>query len=377
MAGIYIHIPFCKQKCYYCDFHSSASLKNRDSLVDALLEELELQNDYLQGEKIETIYFGGGTPSLLTYEELDKIFSKIYELHQVDKDAEITLEANPDDLTNEYLLQLKESPVNRLSIGIQSFFDDDLELMNRRHSSLQAIESVKLSKELGFENISIDLIYGLPGMDQKRWQANLDKAFELNVQHLSAYHLTYESRTVFSKYLRDGKIKPIDDEASIEQFKLLRNEAQKYGFIHYEISNFGKEGCFSKHNTNYWKQKKYLGIGPSAHSYNFETRQWNISNNSKYMESLLAKGEVPSEIEQLSLTEKYNDYIMTSLRTIWGVDLDFIKENFGIELLSHCQNCARKYIQNGLLREEKHNFVLSEEGMFIADNIISELFMIK
>ena len=376
MAGIYIHIPFCRQKCYYCDFYSVASLKHATELQEMLCEELQHQKNYLQGEKVESIYIGGGSPSVLSPEEITKIIKKVYQLHKVEENAEITLEANPDDLTYEYLDNLFKTPVNRLSVGIQSFSDDDLRLMNRRHTAKQAIETIKYAQKIGFKNISIDLIYGLPDMSTEKWKKHLNQAFELNVQHISSYHLTYEPRTVFAKMLKMNKIQPIEEDSSYEQFLLLRKMAKEAGFIHYEISNFAKPNFLAIHNTNYWKQVKYLGIGPSAHSYDGENRQWNISHIPDYMKSM-RKGKIPCETEILSKYDKYNDYIMTSLRTIWGIDLNYINEKFGKELLNKCLKNASPFIKKEMLVKKDNFITLGDNSWFVADKLISELFEVE
>lgn len=376
MAGIYIHIPFCRQKCYYCDFYSVASLKHATELQEMLCKELEFQKDYLQGEKIESIYIGGGSPSILSPEEITKIIEKIYQLHLVKENAEITLEANPDDLNIRYLEELFKSKINRLSIGIQSFSDDDLKLMNRRHTSKQAIETIKEAQKIGFKNISIDLIYGLPNMTTAKWENHLNKAFDLNIQHISSYHLTYEPRTVFARMLEKNEIKPIEEDSSYEQFLLLRKKSQEAGFIHYEISNFAKPNFLAVHNTNYWKQIKYLGIGPSAHSYDGENRQWNISHIADYIKSM-RKNKIPFEKEILNQNDKYNDYIMTSLRTIWGIDLDYVEKNFGEDLSKKCLKSSKPFIEKNMLIKKQNNLTLAKNCLFVADKLISELFEVE
>lgn len=376
MAGIYIHIPFCKKRCLYCDFYSSTSLNIKERLLAALIKEADIRSDYLKEETIETIYIGGGTPSLLSPDELKMIFDGLYSGFIISEDAEITFEANPDDLTAFYLKQIKQTPVNRLSIGIQSFFNKDLKLMDRRHDKEQATDSVKFSRDAGFENVSIDLIYGLPGQTITMWEQNLNRAFGLGIKHLSAYHLGFEPGTVFYELLRKGEIERPGQEESYEQYKLLVEQAADSGFMHYEISNFGKEGYLSKHNTNYWLQKKYLGLGPSAHSYNTISRQWNIADNLKYTESI-EKNVVPCEHEHLDDIKKYNEYIMVSLRTMWGCDLKYIETGFGKERAGHCLNNIQKYINTGKAYIEKDNIFLTTEGKFISDKMISDLFFIE
>jgi len=315
MAGIYIHIPFCKQACYYCDFHFSTSLKYKDELIQALIKEIKLQKDYLAGETVETVYFGGGTPSVLNADEINILLNTITNLHTVSANAEITLEANPDDLSKEKLQALRQTSLNRLSIGIQSFFDEDLAWMNRAHRANEAESSVKRAQDTGFENITADLIYGYPLLTDQKWKYNLDKIFALDIPHVSSYSMTVEPRTALASFIKTKKQQPMDEQQSAEQFILLMDAMQAHGFEHYEISNFCKPGNYSRHNSNYWKGVKYLGLGPSAHSYNGETRQWNVANNAKYIVAL-EKSEIPAETETLSEANRLNEYIMTSLRTM-------------------------------------------------------------
>ena len=325
MSGIYIHIPFCAKKCFYCDFFMSLSLKYKDDYLKALKQELKLRKNYLQNQSVETIYFGGGTPSLLNEKELNALFEEIYKDFNVSENPEITLEANPDDLSTEYLKNLRKTPVNRLSIGIQSFFDDDLKMMNRRHSAKESLFAVKEAQNVGFENISGDLIYGLPEMTTKKWEYNLQEFFKLKIPHLSAYHLTYEPNTVFFKYLKTKRIYEIPETESLKQFELLKQLAKAHNFIHYETSNFAKDGFFSKHNTGYWQQKHYLGIGASAHSYDGNSRQFNIKNLKEYITRVGETGAY-FEKEILSDADIYNDYIITTLRTVWGTDVSYVSE---------------------------------------------------
>ena len=373
MAGIYIHIPFCKKKCYYCDFYSVVSRKDRELVVSSIIKELLLRKDYLANENINTIYFGGGTPSVLSKKELSKILNSVYNNYNIDDNAEITFEANPDDLSDEYLQILKQNKINRLSIGVQSFFDDDLKLMNRSHDATTAEESIKRSIKVGFANFSIDLIYGLPNLSLDNWKKNIDKAISLNPTHISAYHLTYEPNTVFYKFLKDKKIIEIPDSESIEQFKILINETKKAGFEHYEISNFAKPNYISKHNSNYWKQQKYIGIGPSAHSYNLESRQWNYPSNKKYTEGIINDKQYFDK-EILSITDKYNEYILTSIRTYWGINTNYISDNFGNKYLSDFEKNIQEYINNGYVKSSKNIFTLANSGLFISDKIAGDLF---
>jgi len=375
MAGIYIHIPFCKSKCFYCDFYSVARLNKKKDYIEALLYEVENQQNYLDGELIETIYFGGGTPSLLTIYEINLIIDKIAALFKIAVNPEITLELNPDDITPEFAKDLKnKTAVNRVSIGIQSFFDEDLKLMNRRHNANQSIDSVKLLNQVGFENISIDLIYGLPSLNVDKWKSNLQQAFELPVQHISAYHLTYEPNTVFERKIRDKKIIPLLEEESILQYKMLVYNMKNNDFVQYEISNFAKKNYESKHNTNYWKQKKYLGLGASAHSYNGNSRQWNINDVQVYIDCILNKKEGLFSSENLSLTDQYNEYIMTSLRTIWGLDLNYVETQFGVQFKNQCLSFANTYLELGFIVKNENKLTLSEEGKLISDRIILEMF---
>jgi oxygen-independent coproporphyrinogen-3 oxidase len=372
MAGIYIHIPFCKQACHYCDFHFVTSLKQGNELVAALVKEIKLQKDYFRGETIETIYFGGGTPSLLGGAEVNLLINTITDIHSVASDAEITLEANPDDLSREKLKSLKQTPVNRFSIGLQSFFDDDLQWMNRVHRSAEAEASVKRAQDTGFENITVDLIYGYPMLTDAKWKHNLERVFELGVPHVSAYSMTVEPRTALASFIKQKKQVPMNEEQSAAQFTAMMDAMRQNGFEHYEISNFCKPGAYSRHNSNYWKGAKYLGIGPSAHSYNGETRQWNIANNTKYMQAL-GKGEIPAETEVLTENNRLNEYIMTSLRTMWGLDIDKLNSiaaaSANVLLTEAVPFFDKEWI------EQKDNIIyLTQTGKLYADHIASGLF---
>ncbi len=375
MAGIYIHIPFCRKLCIYCDFHRSNIFENKNKLVSTLINEIELRDGYLEYQNIETIYFGGGTPSVLTMHEINNILNKIYSIYNIVPDVEITFEANPDDLTNQYLSDLKNStPINRLSIGIQSFIDRDLKFLNRRHDSVRAIESVENALKVGFSNLSIDLIYAIPGMTLKEWNINLNQAFSLNIQHLSAYHLTYEPKTELSKMLDKKEITSATEDDSIDQYKLLIEQAEQHNFEHYEISNFSKNRLYSRHNTNYWNGNMYLGIGPSAHSYNIFTRQWNVSDNDAYIKCI-EKNEKFYEIETLDIKAKFNEYIMTGLRTMWGIDLNYIRNTFGNKFYNRFKQNSMKFVETGKMLNHSENYILSKEGKLIADYIITELFI--
>ncbi len=374
MAGIYIHIPFCKQACNYCDFHFSTSLKNKDGFLIALKKEIELQKDYLSNETISTIYFGGGTPSLLSETELMSVFEMLHREFVIAPTAEITLEANPDDITKEKINELKHTPVNRLSMGIQSFFDEDLKLMNRAHTSKEAETAVKLSQDKGFENITIDLIYGIPTLSNQNWKHNLNTTFDLDVKHISAYCLTVEPKTALAHQIKTGKISNVDEQQSSEHFEMMLEEMNTHGFTQYEISNFCKPGFHSKHNSSYWLKENYLGLGPSAHSFNGTSRQWNISNNPLYIQALL-KGEMNFEKEELTSNQRYNEYVLTSLRTMWGSDLGYIEKVFGIPYLTHCMAEARPYLESKKLLLKENKLFLSDQGKLFADKIASDLFL--
>jgi len=372
MAGIYIHIPFCKQACHYCDFHFSTSLKYKDELLQALIKEITLQKSYLDNETVETIYFGGGTPSILCADELNMLIGTITSLHTVSANAEITIEANPDDLDKAKLQALRQTNINRFSIGIQSFFDDDLMWMNRVHRAAEAEAAVKRAQDIGFENITVDLIYGYPLLSDAKWKYNLDKVFELDIPHVSSYSMTVEPQTALASFIKKKKQPAMDEQQSAEQFILLMDAMQTHGFEHYEISNFCKPGHYSRHNSNYWKGVKYLGIGPSAHSYNGETRQWNVANNAKYMQSL-ETGKIPAETELLTETDRLNEYIMTSLRTMWGLDLkklNTIAPGAETELTKG----ARRYFENGWIEQKEGVIYLTPSGKLYADNIAGGLF---
>ncbi|WP_299164381.1 radical SAM family heme chaperone HemW [uncultured Eudoraea sp.] len=375
MAGIYIHIPFCKQACHYCDFHFSTNLRKRQDMVSALQKELLLRKAELKNEEVQTIYFGGGTPSVLEIGEINEIIKTVDENYRVIKYPEITLEANPDDLSIKKIKELSDSPINRLSIGVQSFFDQDLKLMNRAHDAKEADLCLNEAKKY-FDNISIDLIYGIPGMTNARWEENINKALSYELPHISSYALTVEPKTALKAFIDKGIIPNVDDEVAEEQFNILCTLLEKEGFINYEISNFGKEGYFSKNNTAYWKGKKYIGIGPSAHSYDGTKRAWNINNNSKYIRSI-KENILPLEEEVLSKTDRYNEYVMTALRTIWGVSLDKIRNEFGTGYYEYLLDQSDKYIKEKLLVTEGDKLSVTKKGKFLCDGIASDLFMIK
>ena len=374
MAGIYIHIPFCNSKCNYCNFYSVASSKHLDAYIPALLKEIALQHSYLEKEPIETIYIGGGTPSLLGYTQLASILEKLNKTFEIKPDAEITIEANPNDLNASKIKDFKKLFINRLSIGIQSFFEEDLKYLHRLHSPSQAETAVKRSQDAGFENISIDLIYGIPTLSDENWEKNLHYSFSLNVPHISAYSLTVEPNTALNKLITKGKLTAVNEEQSIKHFKVLMQQTKENDFLHYEVSNFCKKDYFSKHNSNYWKGIKYLGLGPSAHSYNKVERQWNISDTQKYIEHL-DSNKLLFEKEVLSETDKLNEYIMTSLRTMWGCDLDYIETYFGISEKTRLKKISVQFIDDKKMINEKNHLILSDEGFLFADGIAAELFV--
>lgn len=374
MAGIYIHIPFCNSKCNYCNFYSVASSKHLDAYIPALLKEIALQHSYLEKEPIETIYIGGGTPSLLGYTQLASILEKLNKTFEIKPDAEITIEANPNDLNASKIKDFKKLFINRLSIGIQSFFEEDLKYLHRLHSPSQAETAVKRSQDAGFENISIDLIYGIPTLSDENWKKNLHYSFSLNVPHISAYSLTVEPNTALNKLITKGKLTPVNEEQSIKHFKVLMQQTRENDFLHYEVSNFCKKDYFSKHNSNYWKGIKYLGLGPSAHSYNKVERQWNISDTQKYIEHL-DSNKLLYEKEVLSETDKLNEYIMTSLRTMWGCDLNYIETHFGISEKTRLEKKSVQFINEKKMIKENNLLILSDEGFLFADGIAAELFV--
>ncbi len=376
MAGIYIHIPFCKQACHYCDFHFSTTLKHKDAMVEALLRELKIRKDYLGDENIETIYFGGGTPSLLEPKELEKIIHQIQDDFYVTNHPEITLEANPDDLNTEYIKGIQQIGINRLSIGVQSFFNKDLEWMNRAHNSNQAIDCIKRSQDIGIDNISIDLIYGTPSLSDKEWKENIHKAFELEIKHISSYALTVEHGTALGNWISKGKVKPLDEEQAAEQFEILMEEMASNNFLHYEISNFCKESYHSRHNSSYWEGKRYLGVGPSAHSFNKTTRAWNVANNHQYIEQLF-KDELPATTEILSIEDRMNEYLMISLRTSKGISFEYFESEFGSKNLSDLKNNLNTFLNDKLLEIENNYCKTTKNGKLMADKIASDLFILK
>lgn len=373
MAGIYIHIPFCKQACHYCDFHFSTSLNKKSEMIKALATEIRLRQHEIH-EPVESIYFGGGTPSVLDVAEINFLIEQVYTHFDVVENPEITLEANPDDLTTYKLQQLSNGKINRLSIGIQSFFDDDLKMMNRAHSASEARESLLEATQL-FDNISIDLIYGIPGMSNEKWIENLNIALSYNITHISSYALTVESKTALDKLIKKGILKSPTEEAAEAHFGIMCEILSQNGYIHYELSNFGKENFFSRNNSAYWLGKNYLGIGPSAHSFDGKQRSWNIANNPLYIKSL-ELGEIPREIEILTAADQYNEYVMTGLRTIWGVSLSKVETDFGKDFALYLSKSSEKFLQSGLLEITNNVLRTTPKGKFLCDGIASDLFYV-
>lgn len=395
MAGIYIHIPFCQSRCIYCDFYSTTHQEAKEAYIEALVKELTLRAGYLQDEfsepeEIKTIYLGGGTPSILDASQLERIFSTLYQTYQINREAEITLEANPDDLTTEKIKELQSFPINRISIGIQTFNNHELHFLRRRHTAEQAIKAVKDCQNAGFSNISIDLIYGLPGQTMSQWQSNIIQALQLDVPHISAYALIYEENTALWNLKEKGILSETDEDTSLAMYNMLIDELSDHHFQHYEISNFAKSGYYSRHNSSYWNSIPYLGCGPSAHSYNGKSRQWNTADLKLYIEKMQTCTQ-PSDFkdanwidrEYLDNQTRYNDYIMTRLRTCWGADLHFIETEFGTRLKDYCLKQASFHIKNGDLQLEKKNeqaqeglLKLTRKGLFLSDGIISDLFSV-
>jgi len=375
MAGIYLHIPFCKQKCHYCNFYSLASNKYRDVFVDALLNELVLRKNYLTDKKINTIYFGGGTPSLLETHEINQIINMIDDSFQIAANAEITLEANPDDCSDDFLKALKnETPVNRLSMGVQSFFDDDLKYLHRVHQGSDARKAIESALKNGFHNMSIDLIYGIPGLTPEKWEKNMEIFFGYDIPHLSSYALTVEPKTALQILISKNKLQNTQEEEIVRHFEILSEATQKHGFIHYEISNFAKTGFYSKHNSIYWLGGYYLGLGPSAHSFNGTSRQWNVANMKQYVESDTVD-KIILEKEILTEEQRYNEYIMTSLRTSWGCDVEHIFNVFGEKYSVFFNKSIQPYLKNGQLVQNENRFILTESAKLFADGIAADLFV--
>lgn len=374
MAGIYIHIPFCKKACHYCDFHFSTSFRFKEDIIEAILKELKNQVTYLDEESVETIYFGGGTPSLLVKEELEKILSQIKTFYNVIDFPEITLEANPDDLTIEKLKELKEIGINRLSIGVQSFFDEHLKWMNRAHSAQESEACIRTAIELGFENITLDLIYGMPNLSDSQWRENISKAISLGVGHISAYNLTMEEDTAYAHFVKKGVYKAPSDETGAKHFSLLIENLEKAGYQQYETSNFAKSEQYSKHNSSYWKGEKYLGIGPSAHSFNGFSRQWNVANNKRYINAINTN-EPYFELEELTNFNRVNEHLLIGLRTIWGCELNFVKANLDIKNYQTFLKELEQQKQLNLICQKENKFYLTAKGKLFADRIASNLFV--
>ena len=379
MSGIYIHIPFCKQACHYCDFHFSTSMKKKEEMVLALAKELQLRKNELQQEPeldvIDTIYFGGGTPSVLRVDEIRFLIDTVRQYYSIATHPEITLEANPDDLSEENLKAFAAIGINRLSIGIQSFFEDDLQLMNRAHNSVEAKKCLELATRY-FENISLDLIYGIPRMTNEKWLQNIEMALSFGIPHISSYVLTVEPKTALHKLIQTGKVASPNDEVAHAHFLILVETLEANGFVHYELSNFGKDNYFSRNNSAYWLGKKYLGIGPSAHSYDGDSRSWNIANNALYLKAL-QNGELPKEVEKLTTKDRYNEYVMTGLRTIWGVSLVRIEQEFGLEYLNYLKQQSHKFVVDGLLSITDDIIKPTLKGKFLTDGIASDLFYLN
>jgi oxygen-independent coproporphyrinogen III oxidase len=376
MAGIYLHIPFCKQACYYCDFYFSTNQELRGEMTDAMIRELHIQKSYLGGENVTTIYFGGGTPSVLSEAEISNLLRSIRALFPVSFGAEITVEANPDDLTPEKLNAFAAAGINRLSIGIQSFHDSELRFMNRAHSGVDAIRSVNDARNAGFKNISIDLIYGMIDQSLEKWKATIATTLHLAPEHISAYSLTIEEKTVFGKWAKQGKLKALSDDLSAEHLTVLIDSLERAGYEQYEVSNFARPGFISRHNSNYWKNEKYLGIGPSAHSFDLETRQFNIANNALYLGAIKA-GKVPFQKEALTAEDRINDYILTGLRTKWGIDLKKLSLEFNDNLIDRCSPYIQHLMTAGLAERLEDTLILTRAGKMLADKIAVDLFLVN
>lgn len=374
MAGIYFHIPFCKQACHYCDFHFSTSLKQKDGLLDAMRKEIRMQAGYLQGQTVETLYFGGGTPSLLDAAEIMGLLDEVDAHFTLGRDLEVTLEANPDDLDSQKLAAYRQqTPINRFSIGIQSFHEEDLRWMNRAHTASEAETVLFRLRDAGYDNLTADLIYGFPLLTDEKWDANISKLVQFGIPHISAYSMTVESRTALASFIRKGREQAMDDEQSARQFLTLVEALRIAGYEQYEISNFAKPGHIARHNTNYWKGVPYLGIGPSAHSFDGRTRQWNIRNNALYVRSL-GEGKVPFETEQLSPSDLLNEYIMTALRTKWGISLGDVEERFGTTQTERIRREAAPFLAKGEITLDANTLLLTDKGKLMADHIAAMLF---
>lgn len=376
MAGIYLHIPFCKKRCIYCDFFSTTRGEQKTAYIRALCHELTNRKDYLKGEPIETIYLGGGTPSQLAKEDFEAIFSHIYKVYKVTPNAEITLEANPDDLTSEYISMLRTFPFNRISMGIQTFQETTLKQLQRRHTADQAIRAFQGCRTAGFQNISIDLMYGLPGETLTSWKKDLKQALSLHPEHISAYHLIYEEGTPLWKLREQHKVEEADEDLSVSLFGTLIDELTTAGYEHYEISNFCRPDKYSRHNTSYWRGIPYLGCGPSAHSFNGTTREWNVSSIDLYIKGIEGN-QRDFETENLDQTTRYNEFIITTIRTVWGTPIEKLKQEFGNELWEYCRKMSAPYLENGKLEIHEGALRLTREGIFISDSIMSDLLWVN
>ncbi|SDQ18999.1 oxygen-independent coproporphyrinogen-3 oxidase [Chryseobacterium soldanellicola] len=373
---IYIHIPFCKQKCSYCNFHFSTSLNFKDEMIAAMKKEIFLRKDELQNKNLQSLYFGGGTPSILSGDEIKFLIDEVLKYFNFNSDIEITLEANPDDLDKNFLKSLSDSPVNRLSIGTQSFFDEDLKLMNRAHNASDAEGSIKRAQDFGFENLSIDLIYGSPTSNLEIWKENLKKTIALEVPHISSYALTVEPKTALENWISKGKVISPKEEEQNKEFYYMIDFLKDHDFEHYEISNFAKPGFHSRHNSAYWKYNEYLGIGPSAHSYNgFDVRSWNVANNQQYIKKL-SSNLLAKEEEVLSQEDQFNEMIMIGLRTTWGVDLESLKNKFSEQILEKFTAEIKNKLNDGILKIENNHLKIPEKHWFMADGIASDLFLV-
>lgn len=372
---IYFHIPFCKQACHYCDFHFSTSLKYKADVLQAMQKELEIRASYLEDKELHSIYFGGGTPSVLEADEISQLIDQVGLYFEIASDAEITLEANPDDLDKTKVRALRNTPINRFSIGIQSFYEEDLKWMNRAHNAVEAASSIMRVQDAGFENITCDLIYGYPLLTNEKWASNMQRLIDFDIPHISSYAMTVESRTALDHFIKQGKTASLNEEQSAEQMLMLIDTLIANGFEHYEISNFAKPGKYAQHNTNYWRGKHYLGIGPSAHSFNGTSRAWNVANNAKYIAGV-EEGPLHIETEQLSLEDRVNEYIMTSLRTMWGIDLNKVKNEFGIDARNYLEREVRQFVEKREVELADHVIRLTSTGKLVADHIASTLFLV-
>lgn len=374
MSGIYIHIPYCKQACHYCNYHFSTSLKNKENVISSMIKEIEIKS-IGYNDLIQTIYFGGGTPSFFETKEINKIINSIFKKFKISPSPEITLEANPDDLSKTKLIELSESYINRLSIGVQSFNDEELKLMNRSHNSKQAKNCIDYALKY-YDNISIDLIFGMPNSNLKTWESNLNHVTNWNLNHMSAYALTIEPKTALESFVKKNIIKPLDEDLVFEQHEFMCNKMSKHEYVNYELSSFAKKGYLSRNNSAYWLRKKYIGIGPSAHSFDGTYRSWNVSNNNLYIKNI-TNNKMFSEREKLSIIDKYNEYVMTGLRTTWGISLTYLENNFGLFYKKHFENRIIKYVNTSLVVNKDNVFTTTIKGKFLADGIASELFLIN